>query len=115
MVMEKRTMYEMCVGLAGAVGRTAPVILTVLLLAGCSKAPAQNQNPLGYATQTTVIDADGWKTTKGGVNIVSGEYDLGAGPYVASKERPIVKFHYKGGAWCKVWADAEGIHWEACK
>ena len=43
MVMEKRTMYEMCVGLAGAVGRTAPVILTVLLLAGCSKAPAEGR------------------------------------------------------------------------
>ena len=27
MVVEKRTMYEMCIGLAGAVGRTAPVVL----------------------------------------------------------------------------------------
>lgn len=35
-------MYEMRVGLAGAVVRTAPVVLIVLMLAGCSKTPAPN-------------------------------------------------------------------------
>ena len=43
MVVEKRTMYEMCIGLAGAVGRTAPVVLIFLLLAVCSKAPAEGR------------------------------------------------------------------------
>lgn len=35
--------------------------------------------------------------------------------HVASKERPIARFHYEGGVWCNVWADAEGIHWEVCR
>lgn len=44
----------------------------------------------------------------------SGDFDLGS-ISMSSERHPVKRFHYAGGAWCNVWADAEGIHWEACK
>lgn len=45
------------------------------------------------------------------------DYDITDGEWVnvPSERHPVKRFHHEGGAWCNVWADADGIHWEACK
>lgn len=75
-----------------------------------------SNEPTG-SSRTTVFDmhADGKGMTSR--QVVGDRWTpvLGYDVYVPSKEYPFARFHYEGGAWCNVWADAEGIHWEACK
>lgn len=87
------------------------VVALAPLLAGCAPAPKPTPEPmpLGNASQSTT-------TIKVEPLTDSSFYSIsGTSFYVASKERPIARFHYAGGAWCNVWADDKGIHWEACK
>lgn len=45
------------------------------------------------------------------------DYDITDGDWVnvPSERHPVKRFHHEGGAWCNVWADDKGLHWEACK
>ena len=84
-----------------------PLLVFALLLAGC--APAPKPMPLGNASQSTT-------TIKVEPLTESSFYSIsGTSFYVASKQHPVARFHYAGGAWCNVWADEQGLHWEACK
>lgn len=101
-----------------------------LLLAACAPAPRPTPEPMPVCDADDGTDcgerpcvirivrdgttdmAPGWlNTTDGGYYDISGTSMV----YVASKERPIARFHYEGGAWCNVYADDKGIHWEECK
>lgn len=70
-------------------------------------------------TSTTTIHPTplSWRDTSATVTSVpNGEFDLGDVNLYSSKKDPAkVRFHYANGAWCNVWADEQGLHWEACK
>lgn len=89
-----------------------PLLALALLLAGCAPAPKPD------AEVTLVVNSEPVSTTTITLEPLtdSSFYSIsGTSFYVASKERPIARFHYAGGAWCNVWADEKGLHWEACK
>lgn len=105
------------------------LIVCVLLLDGCAPAPKPTEIPLREGKVTIEPTTDeiyeelhrevgiaALQSTRE-ANARTGAYDyaIGRSFYVYSKERPAARFHYKGGAWCNVWADDKGMYWEKCK
>ena len=75
--------------------------------------------PSDSGTSTTTIHPTplSWRDTSATViSAPKEDFELGDVQVYSSKDDPAkVRFHYAGGAWCNVYADKDGIHWEECK